>query len=280
MDGQSLAGERTRVRGQRLGQQRARSKAGDAQWRDIEPADVAVEDQFGQHPTSRRTVLEAMARKAIRAVKASHRRDRADDRVIVGADIVQAGPRLVAEAHASQWRHPPGGELRDAWQTRPINVGIETRVRVARARHQDAGALATKVPTHLKVNDQRHFRDHIQADRLGDEQLAPIALDRYVEASHLADNTGPRARRIDDDARLHPAVSRFDGLHPVAARIDAEYFDAFADLNTAFTGPPCEPLHRLVGPGQRIFGRVGSRREVIGAHTRHELADAFGLHEP
>jgi hypothetical protein len=99
----TLSAHRPGVRGERLAQKRAGREARDVERCDVDARRPAVKDELGHQPSRRGAVLEAVPGEAACQEKAVDPRHGAEDRVVVGADVIEAGIRALAELGVPNW---------------------------------------------------------------------------------------------------------------------------------------------------------------------------------
>src|SRR6516225_4388119 len=204
--------------------------------RQIDGAEGAVHDQFGDRAPGRGTLLCAMPGEAAGEVEVGERRVRADDRVLVEPIVVVVTRPGVHGLDALEHRHT----RRQPGPHHAVEEGVIDLFEVGGGRllaFLRRLAAKEEAPLRAKPHARRIDGQRTKAQRWGglaaiddvDEALA--RLDREVEAGQRRQLPGPRPGRVDErparkaGAARKPhgldALSHFDARHPVMQQHDA-----------------------------------------------------------
>ena len=230
---------------------------------------------MGENPTRARGRLEAAGAPAAVDVEAPDRRLR-DDRAGVGTDVDGPGPVAQhPEAAEDRKQLHRRGELmlddRQAAARRVAEIGVDPG-----ADHQLA--LVRLADVDVDLVRHHHAVDH-RLDRLGDQGLQRVALDRQPEPGHRREDAGVGG---DDDTHLRRADGAPRGFHPgdpVCVPEDRGDLAVLDDVDAAGVGGPGQPpRHRIVAgdaaaplQGRAEHRIAGVRRAVDDRAERLDL---------
>src|SRR6266446_10017364 len=156
----------------------------------------------------RRRLLEAVAREPARAPEALDVVDRPEYRLMIGRDLVEAGPGGL-DPDGPETRRPALDHLRHRVENRPVNVGAEAR-RLALLTHTEKHPVAFRVEVEGRGEVDCHRVLAHGAHRVGDEDVARVWVDRHVDAGHGADLARPGAGAVEHMWGCEVAGRRLD----------------------------------------------------------------------
>ena len=210
-------------------------------------------------------------------------RHRSDDGIRVRRDLVQAGPRM-GDRRLGQGRQPLHRDVDDLGQEIPLNRRIERR-RFQRIAHpeQEAGAFPMEIEGRLEVDHHdlrvRHLcsRCGRQAIEGGDEDVAPIRIDRNLDPRHATDLPGVWSRRIDDHTGFDDPVRCFHGGDTLPVEANAGHLGVALDGSARRLRRLDEPHRHAIRIGDAVAAAAGGRGHAVHVQAGHALRRGFRI---
>src|SRR6266571_2903316 len=154
-------------------------------------------------------LLEAVSREPAGAPEALDVVDRTEDRLVVGRDLVEAGPRGL-DPDGAQARGTPLDHLGHRVENRPVDLRTETR-RLPFLAHAEEHPVAFGVEVEGRGEVDGHRVLAHGAHRVRDEYVARIWVNRHVDARY--------ARAIPDDGCGRDPFHELHAQPPARARV-------------------------------------------------------------
>src|SRR6266571_6183575 len=212
---------------------------------------------LGEEMPDRRRLLEAVSREPAGAPETLDLVDRTEDRLVVGRDLVQAGPRGL-DPDGAQARSAALDHLGHRVENRPVDLRAEAW-RLAFLAHTEEHPVAFGVEVEGRGEVDGHRVLAHGAHRVRDEYVARVWVNRNVDAGHGADLAGPRAGAVEDMLGREVAISRLDARYARAIPDDGSGRDTFHELH------PQAPARACVSQRDRVRARDAITRAERGA---------------